>query len=131
MLTCPSWISVKDSLRSICFSNKGASLAWLPTILEKAFFLRFVSIEAASVGTAEEPLRLQGGITRVSKLHLSGSVHVQVPSVTWSSISFRECNELDIRQAKSITWLPTHAWCWYCGQCCIHVSHVLAVHRVQ
>ena len=99
MLTCPSWTAVKDNLRSISFNNKWASLARLPIILERACSLRFVSIRAAIMGTAEEPLLLQGGIAAVSKLYLSSTfLHVSIPSsVTWSSISFIECDQLGIR----------------------------------
>ena len=103
MLTCPKWTAVKDHLRSVSFNDKGASLARLPTILERACSLRFVSIRAASLGTAEEPFLLQGGIAAVSKLYLSSrSLHVSIPSsVTWSSISLIECDQLGIRQANS------------------------------
>ncbi len=68
MLASPSWTSVKDNLRSITFHDNRAYLARLPTILEGATKVRFVSIRAANVGTAEEPLLLKGGITTVSKL---------------------------------------------------------------
>ena len=99
MLTCPKWTAVKDNLCSISFSNKLESLASLPTILERAWPLRFVSIRAANVGTAKEPFLLQGGITHVNKLYLSGTrVHLRIPSsVAWSSIYVMECEELDIR----------------------------------
>ena len=115
MLTCPGWTSVKDNLRSISFTNKEATLARLPIILERASNLAFVFIKAASVGTAGQPFILQGGITTASRFYLDGNyVYVEIPSsVTWRIIYFIECNELNIRHVKSGLRSLEMCMCWH------------------
>ena len=97
-LLSPTWTSVLESMCSICFRNKDVELSSLPLLFVTASKCRYMLMVAAALGTAEQPMVLQGSIAHVSKLHLSGSLHVCIPrGVTWSGISFWRCEELDIR----------------------------------
>ena len=66
-------------------------------------------MHVAALGTAEQPVVLEGSITHVSQLHLGAKLHVCIPSiVTWSSVTFSKCDELDIRHVP--------AWLTFCLQ---------------
>ena len=109
LLTSSVWEPVLANLRTICFSNRNTELSSLPNILKRAKDATFVSILAARLGTAKEPLLLQGGITTVSKLSIRAKqIHVRIPSsgVTWNSVYFHDCEELDIWCAKPWHMLP-------------------------
>lgn len=64
-----------------------------------------MAIFVAALGTPEQPVELQGGITLVNRLHMAGRLYVRIPSgVTWNSVSFK-CDELDLRHV--FAWLTT------------------------
>lgn len=68
--------------------------------------LRHASISVTTLGTAEQPAELAGGLATVSKLELRAQkLHVSIPSgVTWSSISWYDIDELGIRHVHACRW---------------------------
>ena len=67
----------------------------------------YMSIAVAAMGSAEQPVLLEGGSAKASKLFLKGGkVHVRIASgVTWSSICCLNVVELGIRHVHP--WLMT------------------------
>lgn len=61
----------------------------------------FACIWAKSLGTANKPLLLVGGIANVSRLALCGAeIHVNIPSyLSWREFRCHAYTELDIRHA--------------------------------
>lgn len=103
-LTTAVWIPVLANLCSIAYIDRTAALATLPNIFTKAQSCEHIAIMTASIGTAERPVVLTGGIMCVSMLYLSGELHVVIPSgVTSKKLIFTDCNELGIRHV--FAWL--------------------------
>ena len=89
---------------SISFCDERVRLDTLPALFRVARNCEYMSIVAASLGTAKAPVTLPGGSMRVDVTSRIGGLHMRMPSnVRWSGMNLVACEELDIRHASA--WL--------------------------
>jgi hypothetical protein len=123
------WFPVLDNVRSISYCNPRVKLERLPWLFQAASKCTHMSMIVAAIGTAEQRVTLEGGITMVSELYLKArNVYVDIPSgVKWSHICCYECGKLDIRCAATASFVlntsfPQPQSIWWSLSGCLHAG---------
>ncbi len=119
------WTPVLPNLSSIIVvDDPKANLAELPGIFSAAENCRYVSVVAATLGTANKPAALPHCVAGADKLYLSTQkLHVRVKDVKCSRIFMAGVYELNIRRVSA--QLSQHV---LSGHHCIEKKAYIAVH---